>query len=322
MKQLRYGIMSAAQIVSRFVAGVRASHWGSVAAIASGSLTKAQALADELMIPVAYGSYEELCQDESIDIIYIPTYNQGHYSAAKLALSYKKPVLLEKPFTLKAAEAQELFDLARTQGVFLMEAQKSVFLPITLKVQQAIQQGAIGTVQWVQSVTSYSNIDHLRWFHSIEAGGGALHGSGSYPLQYMQFVLNQSIQSLTGTATCPPGQTDTQCNLALQFTDQTLANAFITVNLDLPSEMIFFGTKGQIRIPSFWKAQRAYYTNAQGQEEEWVASFDSEFVFEVNHVNNCLQKGMLTSPIMPPTLTIATVRQVEACYDEWLTTDS
>ena len=97
-------------------------------------------MAKELAIPVAYGSYEELCKDETIDIIYIPTYNQGHYSAAKLALSQGKPVLLEKPFTLNAAEAEELFAIAQEQG-FSNGSSEVCLLPITQKVKATIQEG-------------------------------------------------------------------------------------------------------------------------------------------------------------------------------------
>lgn len=154
MDKIRYGIMSTAQIVPRFVAGLRESAQAEVRGIASRRLENAQKMAKELAIPVAYGSYEELCKDETIDIIYIPTYNQGHYSAAKLALSQGKPVLLEKPFTLNTAEAEELFAIAQEQGVFLMEAQKSVFLPITQKVKATIQEGRLGEILWVQSVTA------------------------------------------------------------------------------------------------------------------------------------------------------------------------
>lgn len=319
MKNIRYGILSTAQIVPRFVQGIRASDAGEVVAIASRSLEKAQATADKLKIPQAYGSYEELCQDPTVDIVYIATYNQGHFEAAKLALSQKKHVLLEKPFTLKTSEAEELFELAEKQQVFLMEAQKSVFLPITLKIKQAIKEGLIGDVQWIQSVTAYPNIDHIRWFHSIEAGGGTLHGSGSYPIQYMQFILGQSIQTLSGTATRPKGQTDTQCNLAVKFSEETLGTIFITVNLALPSELIIYGTKGKIRVPSFWKTDTAYFIDEQGREEVWTAPFESEFSFEVNHVNDCLNQGVLTSPVMTKVLTIDTVKRVEACYQEWLT---
>ncbi|MGH2155925.1 Gfo/Idh/MocA family oxidoreductase, partial [Enterococcus faecalis] len=79
-------------MLPRFVAGIRESAQAEVRGIPSRRLENAQKMAKELAIRVAYGSYEELCKDETIDIIYIATYNQGHYSAAKLALSQGKPV--------------------------------------------------------------------------------------------------------------------------------------------------------------------------------------------------------------------------------------
>lgn len=317
MKKIRYGILSTAQIVPRFVAGIRESAAGEVAAIASRTLEKAQRMADELAIPTAYGSYEELCQAPDVDIVYVATYNRGHYEAAKLALTHHKHVLLEKPFTLKTSEAAELFAIAEANGLFLMEAQKAVFLPVTADVKQAIQDGKIGDVTWLQSVTAYPSIDHVTWFHSLEAGGGALHGAGSYPLQYMQHILGTAISDYSGSAAIAAGESDTQCNLALKLGSQTLANIFITVLLDLPRKMVVHGTKGSIVIPEFWKAQEAVIHYRDGSQETITGSFDSEFVFEVNHVNECLLNGLTVSPVMTPELTLATVELVETLYRQW-----
>ncbi len=150
-----------------------------------------------------------------------------------------------------------------------------------------------------------------------EAGGGALHGSGSYPLQYLQYVLGKEIQTVTGTATYQQGATDSQCNLALKFAEGTLGNIFINVGLKIPSEMTICGTKGQIVIPNFWKTDCAYYTDAQGNTVKWSEQFTSEFTYEINHVNQCLQDKKLTSPVMTKELTIATVKIVESFYQEW-----
>ena len=70
---IRYGIISTAQVVPRFVAGVKESQSGEVVALASRNLAKAQQVATELDIPKAYGSYEELYADSTIDIVYIAT---------------------------------------------------------------------------------------------------------------------------------------------------------------------------------------------------------------------------------------------------------
>ncbi|MGX7245330.1 Gfo/Idh/MocA family protein [Enterococcus quebecensis] len=319
---IRYGILSTAQIVPRFVEGVKKSSLGTVVAIASRNLDKAEKAAENLDIPKAYGSYEELCQDEQIDIVYVATYNKGHYEATKMALENHKHVLVEKPFTLKASEAEKLFELAKQNRCFLMEAQKSVFLPISLQVKKAIQQNKIGEVRFIQSVTAYPSVNHIRWFHSLDAGGGTLHGSGSYPLQYMQFVLDQSIAEYYGSGTRNKGATDDQANIALKFQNQILGNVFISVKLDIPSKMTIYGEKGRIEIPYFWKTKQAMIYDDLGNQEKLIGDFDSEFVFEVDHVNECLQKGLLESPVMTKKMTLETVALVESLYDEWLKEDN
>lgn len=197
-----------------------------------------------------------------------------------------------------------------------MEAQKSVFYQLPKSKGNDSRRG-LGEILWVQSVTAYPNVDHIPWFYSREAGGGALHGSGSYPLQYLQYVLGKEIQVITGTATYQQGATDSQCNLALKFAEGTLGNIFINVGLKIPSEMTIYGTKGQIVIPNFWKTDCAYYTDAQGNTVKWSEQFTSEFTYEINHVNQCLQDKKLTSPVMTKELTIATVKIVESFYQEW-----
>jgi predicted dehydrogenase len=183
------------------VAGVKESEDGIVTAIASRGIEKAQKMAQELAIPHAFGSYEELCQSSEVDIVYVAVYNKGHYEAAKLALLNNKHVLLEKPFTMTLAQAEELFALAEERGLFLMEAQKALFLPITDQVQQAIEEDKIGAVRWLDSVTAYPNIDHISWFRDLSAGGGVFRGAGTYPLEYMQHLLLTTPEDYKGTLT-------------------------------------------------------------------------------------------------------------------------
>ena len=314
---ISYGIVSTASIVPRFVAGIRASKEGSVAAIASRELAKAQKVATELHIPKAYGSYAEMFADPAIDIIYIATYNKGHFETAKQALEAGKPVLLEKPFTLSEADAKELFTLAKEKQLFLMEAQKAVFLPITLAVKKAIATGKIGEVKLMRSLTSYPNIGHVKWFPSLEAGGGTLHGSGSYPLHYMHYITDENYQNVTGNAVMPKGRSDQQSDLSLKFGATILANIFITTEFGTDNGMTIYGTKGRIEIPNFWKTQVASIFTNEGREDLHIP-FISEFAFEVDHVNECLKQGLLTSPIMTPALTIETVALVENQYQKWL----
>lgn len=311
---IRYGILSTAQVVPRFVAGVKESQEGIVTAIASRKLEKAQAMAMELDIPQAFGSYEELCQSDAVDIVYIAVYNQGHYAAAKQALVNGKHVLLEKPFTMTVAQAKELYTLAKERRLFLMEAQKALFLPITNQVRQVIEQGGIGRIRWVDSVTSYPDIDHIKWFRDLESGGGVLRGAGTYPLEYLQYVLASSVEEARGTLIFVPNQSDAQAQVTLTFPDKVLATIFMTVDLNLENKLVIYGEQGKIVVPNFWKTDRAEIYYIDGRKELLESKQTSEFVFEIEHVNDCLKKELLESPIVTKALTIKTVELIEKIY--------
>lgn len=314
---IRYGILSTAQVVPRFVAGVKESQNGVVTAIASRGIEKAQKMAQELNIPNAFGSYEKLCQSEEVDIVYVAVYNKAHYDAAKLALLHNKHVLLEKPFTMTLAQAEELFALAKERNLFLMEAQKALFLPITKQIQQVIEEGKIGAVRWLDSVTAYPNIDHISWFRDLSAGGGVFRGAGTYPLEYMQHLLAASPNEFKGTLTFPEGQSDAQAQATLNFPNGVIGTIFLTVDLDLSKRMIIYADKGKIVIPDFWKTDTAEVHYPDGKIETLHSTQNSEFVFEVDHVNDCLEQGLLESPVVTKELTLKTVEITETIYKNY-----
>src|SRR6202051_425457 len=105
MTKIRWGILGVAKIATTKVipAMQRASNV-EVAAIASRDLSKAKSAADQLGIPKAYGSYEELLKDPAIDAIYNPLPNHLHVPWSIKAAEAGKHVLCEKPIGLNSYE--------------------------------------------------------------------------------------------------------------------------------------------------------------------------------------------------------------------------
>src|ERR1035437_7256760 len=112
MKKIRWGVLGVAKIATTKVipAMQRASNL-EVAAIASRDLSKARAAAEQLGIPEAYGSYEELLTDPSIDAIYNPLPNHLHVPWSIRAAEARKHVLCEKPLALTQAEPEQLLEV-------------------------------------------------------------------------------------------------------------------------------------------------------------------------------------------------------------------
>ncbi|MFC6169572.1 Gfo/Idh/MocA family protein [Loigolactobacillus jiayinensis] len=319
LKLINYGIMGAAQIAPRFLAGLRETGEAQVLAIGTRHLSRAQSFAQANNIPRAYGSYAELVSDPDLDVLYIPLYNGGHYAGAKLALEHGKSVLLEKPFTLTLAQAQELFALAKQHHCTLMAAQKAVFLPLTQKIKQLLDAGSIGDISWIDAQSYHPGGTDIGWFNDLAAGGGAFHGSAAYPLDYIQYLLGQQFSHYSGACQPPAPAADWQSDVVLQTEQAILVHLFITAKTPLASRMIIYGTRGKVVIPDYWKSDHATLYTAGGKVTELQVTQNSEFAFEIRHFNQLWRQQKLTSPIMTPAITCHSVAIIAQLYQQWAT---
>lgn len=316
---IRFGILSTASIIDRYIAGIRNSNGGYVQAIASRTIEKAKAAAERLNIDTYYGTYEELYKDETIDIIYIPTVNSFHYRDAKNAMMNHKHVVVEKPFVMTEKEANELFEIAKENNVFLMEAQKILFLPATLKVKEMIDNNTIGDIKYIELKAGFpSRFEYDHWMYDLSYGGGSLYGSATYTIEYLQYLFNNPQIEMDGSyLPCPTGS-DEICNFQLKLDNQILVSSTIAMNVSLKNGAVFYGEKGYIFVDHYWKSRKVELHLYDGTEECFEFPVESEFVYEVNHIIECIEENKLTSPIMTKERTIQTVRLVENMYRKWM----
>eukprot|EP00096_Caligus_rogercresseyi_P009565 TRINITY_DN3266_c0_g1_i3.p1 TRINITY_DN3266_c0_g1~~TRINITY_DN3266_c0_g1_i3.p1 ORF type:complete len:135 (+),score=32.54 TRINITY_DN3266_c0_g1_i3:145-549(+) len=128
---LRWGILSTGKIAQDFVTAIQSSldpSQHSVLAVSSRSINSANEFAKRFSIPKTYEGLAPLLTDPEVDIIYIASINTEHYNACKAALEAGKHVLCEKPMGMNADLTESLISLAKTKGVFLLEAIWSRFL--------------------------------------------------------------------------------------------------------------------------------------------------------------------------------------------------
>ena len=126
---MRWGILGTGGIASTFVTDLRLTDSGVAVAVGSRSQGSADRFADAFGIADRHASYESLVADPDVDVVYVATPHPMHRDNAILALRAGKPVLVEKPFTMNAAEAREVVRVARENGLFAMEAMWTRFLP-------------------------------------------------------------------------------------------------------------------------------------------------------------------------------------------------
>jgi xylose dehydrogenase (NAD/NADP) len=187
---IRWGILSTANIgKSRVIPAIQVSSNGRVTAVASRSLEKARAFADELGIPTAFGSYEELIASPDVDAIYIPVPNSEHAAWSIRCAEAGKPTLCEKPLARSAAEAQRMVDAFSKRGVLFAEAFMYRFHPQTQRVKQMIDEGAVGDVRAMQAAFTFPLREEANIRLSKPLAGGSLMDVGCYCINVMRFLL-------------------------------------------------------------------------------------------------------------------------------------
>jgi len=188
---IRWGVLSTANIGrNRVIPAIQQSSNGRVTAVASRTLEKARAFADETNIPTAYGSYEELIASPDIDAIYIPVPNSEHAQWSIRCAEAGKPTLCEKPLASNAAEAQKMVDAFKARGVLFAEAFMYRFHPQTERVKQMINDGAVGEIRAMQSTFNFvaRNEDDIRLNKALV--GGSLMDVGCYCINVMRLMLD------------------------------------------------------------------------------------------------------------------------------------
>ncbi len=188
MKKVQWGVLSTANIgMEKVIPAMQRSLFAEVAAIASRSMDQAHAAAQKLGIPKAYGSYEALIADPSIEAIYNPLPNDLHVPWTLAAARAGKHVLCEKPVALTASEAAQLREVA--DKVHIMEGFMVRFHPQWLRARELVRSGALGDLRAIQVFFSYFNRDASNIRNRAECGGGALYDIGCYAVVAGRFFF-------------------------------------------------------------------------------------------------------------------------------------
>jgi predicted dehydrogenase len=298
----RWGILASGGIAQAFARDLSYFNNHIVAAVGSRSLESAQAFAIEFPGCTAYGSYEELVNDPTLDAIYVATPHPYHVSNTVLALNAGKPVLCEKPFTINAHEAKQMKAAADVNGVALMEAMWARFLPHMHKVREILASGVLGEIWAVeadhgQRLSDYANPRH--WEPSL--GGGALLDLGIYPISFAHMVLGKP-DSITSSATFTDKGVDASSTAIFSY--KSGAQAILTSNMmvSTPCRATICGTQGKIEIDrTFYNPASMRVIMHDGTTTEYPNDYKGHGLREqAKEFERVVRSGAMNSPILTP----------------------
>jgi predicted dehydrogenase len=298
---IKWGILGTGLIAQVFTEDLLRLPGHKVLAVGSRTLGTAEAFAARNGIPRASGSYAELAADDEIDVVYIATPHTGHYPGATLCLEAGRAVLVEKPFTVTAAESEQLVALARKRGLFAMEAMWTRFNPLIRKLRELVADGAIGEVKAVYADFAERfpyDPSHRIW--STNTAGGALLDLGIYPLSFASMLLGAPESAQATSATAPNG-VDANTGILLGYASGAVGLLHCGLVAKSPQTATVMGTEGRIEVATPFFRPSAMTLRRDGAEPE-TFTLEVEgngYTYQAEEVARCLRAGELESPLMP-----------------------
>lgn len=311
MKTIRWGVAGPGNIARRFAQAAKNVEGAQLVAVASRDPGRGKAFAETFGIPHIFNSYEAMAASDAVDAVYIATPHPFHAPCAELFLKAGKHVLCEKPMCVNAEQAERLKACAGENGVFLMEAMWTRFLPAILEAKRIVDRGDIGEVMGIEADfcyrTEWGTIPRL--FLPELAGGGLL-DVGVYCLHFASIFLGSAPESVTAVAHTQEG-VDLHTNMVLNYPNGAIANLTSAIGVTKPETGYIYGTKGYICLPCFYGAQELQVHTGDGVTAIRREYLGNGFEEEIIEVCRCIRVGKLQSDTMPVDETVAILRQMD-----------
>jgi len=246
MDKLRIGLIGASRVATyAVIAPARDEPRAEVAAVAARDPRRAEAYAAEHGVPRAHASYEALIADPGIDVVYVATPPRFHREAALAAIAAGKPVLVEKPFAMTAAEAIEMTDAAARAGVPIFEAMHSRFHPFFARLRAAAAEvGPIRRIDARFEIGVRRGDGEFRWRDDL--GGGALMDLGVYPLAWCRGLTGEEPEVVSARARLVDG-VDVRTLAELRFASGVRATIAAAMDVDERTAAVeVVGARGRV----------------------------------------------------------------------------
>lgn len=300
--KIRWGILGCGKIASKFASDLKLVDDALLMAVASRDQKKRETFTRNYGASFSFDTYEALASSNQVDVIYVATPHGFHYEHVMLCLRHKKAVLCEKALALNLRQATEMIELAQQQGVFLMEAFWTKFLPQYKVITELIPAGEIGEVKMIQADFGFrAAVPLAQRLYDPALGGGSLLDIGIYPVFLAISILGKPVEV---RATMKPFDTgvDEQCAITFKFANGEIASLYSTFAADTPVAAVISGTTGRIHMRNRFHNVTATLALVRKDESPNELPVHREegfgYQFEARHVGECLRQGLMESPVM------------------------
>lgn len=281
---IRLGMVGTGRIAKRFVAEAR---YASAMEVVSAynpfeeSVEEFKKDCHEFLLSYETRDYEKFLA--GIDAVYIASTHETHYDYAKRALLAGKHVLCEKPLAFTKAESEELYALAKSHHVVLMEGIKAAYCPGFQQLLNVVQSGKIGEIRDVEACFTRIAAEDSRERSDAKYGGAFLEFGGNALMPIIK-LLGADYESVSFDSIDNELGTDDYTKVQIRYKD-AMATAKTGMAVKSEGQLVVAGTKGYVIAQSPWWLTQKF--DVRYEDETKIDHYEPHFIgdglrYEIN----------------------------------------
>ena len=253
-RELKVALMGLGGYANRVAEAMKECNRARVTGLISGTPSKIRDWRARYGIPEAncydYSNFDRIRENPDIDAVYVITPNALHREHTVRSAKAGKHVICEKPMAVNAAEAEEMVDTCRRQGVKLLVGYRMHFESNTLEIVRMRKSGELGKVLFFQGLSGFALGNPNQWRLKRElSGGGALMDIGIYSVNGARYMVGENPVWVTAQETKTdlvkfPEGVDETITFQLGFPGGAVASCLSTYAMSHLDRFFLNGTKG------------------------------------------------------------------------------
>lgn len=294
------GVAGCGRIARRFVPEADKVDAALVTAVYDIDKSAADRLAEGHDIKVC-ADYEQLVA--GVDAVYVATPHVFHYEQVRYALEQGRHVLCETPLVLDGAQARELYRLAESKGLVLLEANKTAFSPAFKHMVTLVKSGLIGDVVGMDASESklWGNANLKRELDPAMAGG-SLYEMGSYPLLPIVKLLGADYRNVNIYSRMNEDGVDVYTRGVIMH-DNAVSSFQLGLGVKTEGDLVISGTKGYVYVPSpWWKTEyfELRYEDQNMNKKYFYSWAEPGLRYEIQEFVSCIVNRRMVSSCLTP----------------------
>ena len=294
------GVAGCGRIARRFVPEADKVDAALVTAVYDIDKSAADRLAEGHDIKVC-ADYEQLVA--GVDAVYVATPHVFHYEQVRYALEHGRHVLCETPLVLDGAQARELYELAESKGLVLLEANKTAFSPAFKHMVTLVKSGLIGDVVGMDASESklWGNANLKRELDPAMAGG-SLYEMGSYPLLPIVKLLGSDYRNVNIYSRMNEEGVDVYTRGVIMH-DNAVSSFQLGLGVKTEGDLVISGTKGYVYVPSpWWKTEyfELRYEDQNMNKKYFYSWAEPGLRYEIQEFVSCIVNKRMVSSCLTP----------------------